>query len=88
MARPQNTGRFTDDDIEQIYIELRDGTPHRKIGEMFGVSTSMIQHINQGRQYGRTGWHYPIVDRPKKKVRHDDLYYDKLVLESMDIRSE
>lgn len=88
MARPKNTGKFTDEQIEEIYVELRNGTTHEEIGKMFGVSTSMIGHINNGINYGRPGWHYPIVDRPKKKVPHDDLYYDKLVLEPMDIRSK
>jgi len=81
MARKQ-TGKLTDDQIEEIYVELRAGTTHKEIGKMFGVSTALIGHINNGINYSRPGWSYPIVDRKVKPIPRDDKFYDTLVLES------
>lgn len=85
MARLSKNGKpfgsLSDEQIEEIYIELRDGSTHEEIGKMFGISPAMVGHINRGLNYARPGWHYPIVDRPVKSVPHDDLYYDKLVFE-------
>ena len=49
---------------------------------MVGVSTALIGHINNGINYNRPGWSYPIVDKKVKPIPRDDKFYDTLVLES------
>ena len=57
---------LTEDKIEEIYIELREGTILQKIALMFDVSYATIQHINDGKQQRVDGFKYPIVERRKK----------------------
>ena len=51
------------DQIEEVYIELREGTPMKIIGKMFNISETSIQDYNKGRYYEAPGMRYPIVNR-------------------------
>jgi hypothetical protein len=48
------------DTIEEIMIELREGTPLRKIGKMFGYSERIIKNVNEGTLLPIPGFRYPI----------------------------
>ncbi len=52
--------------VEEIYVELREGTSFSKIGKMFGVSTATIQNVNNGKYFRVDYMTYPIVDRRRK----------------------
>ena len=57
---------LTKDEIEEVYIELREGTPLQSIAKMFDVSYATIQNVNDGKYYQVRGMMYPIVKRRKK----------------------
>ena len=52
--------------VEEIYVELREGTSFSKIGKMFDVSTATIQNVNNGKYFRVDYMTYPIVDRRRK----------------------
>ena len=52
--------------VEEIFIELREGTTHGEIAKMFSVSLKTIQNINTGKYLRIPGMRYPIVVRQKK----------------------
>jgi hypothetical protein len=64
--RLMNDMVLTKDEVEEVYIELREGTPMKSIAEMFGVSSATIYNLNCGTHYQVRGMRYPIVDRHKK----------------------
>ena len=53
--------RITDLEVEQIYIELREGTHPELIANEFGVSTVFIRKLNYGERRPQPGMMYPIV---------------------------
>ena len=63
---------LTKDEIEEVYIELREGTPLQSIAEMFDTSYATIQNVNDGKYYQVRGMRYPIVDRRRKINKEPD----------------
>ena len=43
--------KLTEERVEEIYIELREGTISQDIADMFGVSRGLIDHVNHGRAW-------------------------------------
>jgi hypothetical protein len=77
---------LTKDEIEEVYIELREGTPMKSIAKMFDVSVTCLQDFNKGRYYKVPGMRYPIVDRQKKYGKepyHGSSFYDMYEPEPM-----
>tara|TARA_R100001530_G_C4251697_1_gene138005 strand:- start:376 stop:660 length:285 start_codon:yes stop_codon:yes gene_type:complete len=58
--------------VEEIFIELREGTTYREIAKMFSVSLKTIQNINTGKYLRIPGMRYPIVDRRRKINKEPD----------------
>ena len=52
--------KLTEQSVEEIYIELREGTPMKKIAPMFGVSRTLISKINGGSLWRNPYMTYPI----------------------------
>jgi len=52
--------------VEEIYIELREGTSYAEIGKMFNVSGATIRNVNTGQHFKLDYMTYPIVDRRRK----------------------
>jgi len=50
--------------VEEIHIELREGLPCRVIAEQFGVSTSLVQMMREGRVNRIPGYIYPVLKSP------------------------
>jgi hypothetical protein len=74
------------DQIEEVYIELREGTPMKTIGKMFKISATSIQDYNKGVYYQVSGMRYPIVNRLKKygkEPHHGDPFWDTYEPEPM-----
>ena len=72
--------------VEEVYIELREGTNMKAIAKMFGVSHGTIQNLNCGTHYQVLGMRYPIVDRRKKYGRephYEDSFWDTYEPEPM-----
>lgn len=61
--------KFTDEDIEQIYVELREGSTNASIAKDFGCSTAFIREINTGKYYPRPNYDYPIKKSVKKEKK-------------------
>tara|TARA_Y100001951_G_C11113403_1_gene168753 strand:+ start:132 stop:476 length:345 start_codon:yes stop_codon:yes gene_type:complete len=55
--------KLNEDQIEEIYIELREGTMFDDIAKMFNVSRQTITNVNFGKSYRIDGMRYPIVVR-------------------------
>ena len=70
--------KLTEETVEEIYIELREGTISQDIADMFGVSRGLVDHVNYGRSWPVTGMSYPIRKR-NKKVK--PLGYDEFLIE-------
>ena len=70
--------KLTEDTVEEIYIELREGTHCQDIADMFGISRGLVDHVNHGRSWPVTGMSYPIRKR-NKKVK--PLGYDEFPIE-------
>ena len=70
MSRPKSfASRCTvlnEDKVEEIYVELREGTSYKAIAEMFDVSFATIQNVNSGKYFKIPDIIYPIVDRRHK----------------------
>jgi len=67
MLSKNKHGSFLhDNQIEEIYIELREGTSYAEIAKGFDITGSMVQHINHGRCYNNPDLHYPIRDTRRK----------------------
>jgi hypothetical protein len=58
--------KLTEETVEEIYIELREGTYSQDIANMFGISRGLVDHVNHGRSWPVTGVRYPIRKRNKK----------------------
>ena len=55
--------KLNEDKVEEIYIEVREGTSYKAIAEMFDVSFATIQNVNSGKYFRIPDIIYPIVDR-------------------------
>ena len=66
--------KLTEETVEEIYIELREGTYSQDIANMFGISRGLVDHVNHGRSWPVTGVRYPIRKRnkPVKVLSHDE----------------
>ena len=58
-------GKLNKDLVEQIYIELREGTTSSNIAIEFGITRQAVYDINTGQSHAIEGMEYPI--RTKKK---------------------
>jgi len=58
--------KLNEDKVEEIYIELREGTSLATIAKMFDVSFATIQNVNSGKYFRIPDIIYPIVDRSHK----------------------
>jgi hypothetical protein len=46
--------------VEEIYVELREGTQMKEIAPMFGVSRTLISKVNVGALWKNPYMAYPI----------------------------
>ena len=60
------SAKLDEDKVEEIYVELREGTSYKAIAEMFDVSYATIQNVNSGKYFRIPDVVYPIVDRRHK----------------------
>jgi len=70
---------LNEDKVEEIYVELREGTSLSAIAEMFDVSYATIQNVNSGKYFRIPDMIYPIVDRRHKygkEPRYEDEFWD------------
>jgi len=82
MSKPKSfkssSAKLDEDKVEQIYIELREGTSFASIGKMFDVSYATIQNVNKGKYFKIPDVIYPIVDRHhrygKEPVEHSEFW--------------
>ena len=65
-SKNKHSGFLDDEQIEEIYIELREGTSYAEIAKGFNITGSMVQRINHGRCYGNPDFDYPIRNNRKK----------------------
>ena len=61
--------KLTEETVEEIYIELREGTISQDIADIFDISIGLVDHVNHGRSWAVTGMSYPIRKR-NKPVKH------------------
>jgi len=70
---------LNEDKVEEIYVELREGSSYKAIAEMFDVSYATIQNVNNGKYFRIPDVIYPIVDRRHKygkEPRYEDDFWD------------
>ena len=73
------SAKLDEDKVEEIYVELREGTSYKAIAEMFDVSYATIQNVNNGKYFRIPDVIYPIVDRRHKygkEPRYEDEFWD------------
>ena len=73
------SAKLDEDKVEEIYVELREGTSYKAIAEMFDVSYATIQNVNNGKYFRIPDVIYPIVDRRHKygkEPRYEDDFWD------------
>ena len=74
--------KLTQEQIEEIMIELRDGQTQSFIATEFNVSRSTIQAINEGRyrKYRIPGYNYPVhkQEPETEQTGKDDEILDEL----------
>tara|TARA_Y100001951_G_scaffold74068_1_gene61038 strand:- start:288 stop:482 length:195 start_codon:yes stop_codon:yes gene_type:complete len=56
------TTKLSKQAVEEIYIELREGTQMKDIAPMFGVSRTLISKVNVGSLWRNPYMAYPIRD--------------------------
>ena len=59
--------KLTREQAEEVCIELRSGTTRAKIAEEFGISSALVQQINNGKSYRIYQLRYPIIGTVAKK---------------------
>ena len=64
--------RFSDEQIEEIYVDLRAGRSNSAIADDFGCSAAYIRDINNGKYFKRKNFDYPIKQTRHKEVRRGD----------------
>ena len=52
--------KITDEIVEEIYIELREGKSSKWIANQFGISRQSVQLINNGKNHRQKDMQYPI----------------------------
>ena len=68
--------KLTEETVEEIYIELREGTISQDIADMFGISRGLVDHVNYGRSWPVTGMSYPIRKRERQIKPLSDKSYE------------
>ena len=63
-----DSAKLTQDSVEEIYIELREGTSYNAIAKMFNVSCATIQNVNNGKYFRIPDMIYPIRDTKTKEL--------------------
>ena len=58
---------LTDEQIEEVYIELRGTETAGDIAKMFHISKEFLRVINRGEVRSQAGMSYPIRQRPKAR---------------------
>ena len=58
--------KLTEDEAEEIRIDLREGVPFQTIANEWNISRVLVEKINYGLSYNLDGYYYP-VRRVKKK---------------------
>ena len=96
MAKKPN--QLDKDLIEEVYIELREGTLEvKEIAKTFGISMATVTNLNAGKYYQDPLIKYPIRERMKGKKHKgcindepgpESPYWNHHYPESWDIRSE
>ena len=56
---------LTDEQIEEVYIELRGTETAADIAKMFHISKEFLRGINRGEVRSQAGMSYPIRHRPR-----------------------
>jgi len=74
MSLRNGKSKFSQDQIEEIYVDLRAGRSNNAIAHDFGCSVALIQGINNGKYYKRENFDYPIKQNRYKKERRGDRY--------------
>lgn len=70
---------FTEQDIVVIYDLLKDTElSYVDIGEIYGVTSAMIKHINYGEEYTQDEIHYPIRSEEQSKAIQRKIASQKL----------
>ena len=72
MSLRNGKSKFSQDQIEEIYVDLRERRTFKAIASDFGCSIALIQGINNGRYYKRENFDYPIKQNRHKKDRRGD----------------
>ena len=67
--------KLTEERVEEIYVELREGTAIKEIALMFDVSRCLIEQVNNGITWVVEGFDYPIYKR-NKMVKVSDKSYE------------
>ena len=62
---------LTDEQVEEVYIELRGTETAARIAKMFHVSKEFIRAANNGEVRSQAGMSYPI--RHRRKVKRSDI---------------
>jgi hypothetical protein len=57
--------KLTEDEAEEVRIDLRDGASFVAIANEWNISKALVQQINSGDRYVLEGYYYPI--RPIKR---------------------
>ena len=52
--------KLTEDEAEEVRIDLRDGVPISKIAKEWNISVKLVQQINHGERYILEGYYYPV----------------------------
>jgi hypothetical protein len=52
--------KLTEDEAEEIRIDLREGVPISGIAKEWNISVKLVQQINYGKRYLLEGYHYPV----------------------------
>tara|TARA_R110000824_G_scaffold125176_3_gene284125 strand:+ start:1301 stop:1528 length:228 start_codon:yes stop_codon:yes gene_type:complete len=61
--------KLTEDEAEEVRIDLRDGSPISGIAKEWNISVKLIQQINAGERYILEGYHYPVRALRKRNDR-------------------
>ena len=52
--------KLTEDEAEEIRIDLREGVSFQTIANEWNISTVLVEKINYGLSYILDGYHYPV----------------------------
>ena len=61
--------KLTEDEAEEVRIDLRDGVSFVAIANEWNISKALVQQINSGERYILEGYYYPVRALRKKNDR-------------------